>query len=59
MVRSKEQNKKLKKRWFFNDNKSTFFSSRLTSGVGTRAQICELLKESQYINENISDEKVK
>ena len=27
--------------------------------MGTRAQICELLKESQYINENISDEKVK
>eukprot|EP01017_Pseudomicrothorax_dubius_P044357 TRINITY_DN7489_c0_g1_i2.p1 TRINITY_DN7489_c0_g1~~TRINITY_DN7489_c0_g1_i2.p1 ORF type:complete len:287 (-),score=57.15 TRINITY_DN7489_c0_g1_i2:4-864(-) len=33
-------------------------ASRLPNGVGTRADICELLKESQYINENVSDEKV-
>jgi hypothetical protein len=31
---------------------------RLPSGVGTRADICELLKESQYINENTPDDKV-
>lgn len=32
--------------------------SRLPNGVGTRADICELLKESFYINENISDDKL-
>jgi len=31
----------------------------LPNGEGTRADICELLKESQYINETIPDDKVK
>lgn len=33
-------------------------AARLPNGVGTRADICQLLKESQYINENIDDEKL-
>ena len=33
-------------------------AARLPGGVGTRADICELLKESQYINESITDDKV-
>jgi hypothetical protein len=33
-------------------------AARLPNGVGTRADICELLKESQYINENITDDKL-
>eukprot|EP01016_Furgasonia_blochmanni_P036091 TRINITY_DN4073_c0_g1_i10.p1 TRINITY_DN4073_c0_g1~~TRINITY_DN4073_c0_g1_i10.p1 ORF type:complete len:476 (+),score=144.68 TRINITY_DN4073_c0_g1_i10:331-1758(+) len=32
-------------------------AARLPSAVGTRADICELLKESQFINENIPDDK--
>lgn len=32
--------------------------SRLPNGFGTRADICELLKESQFINELVPDEKV-
>ena len=30
-------------------------ASKLEDGVGTRADICELLKDSQFVNENISD----
>jgi hypothetical protein len=33
--------------------------SRLPEGVGTRADICDLLKDSQYINERLSDSQVK
>jgi nuclear factor related to kappa-B-binding protein len=33
-------------------------AARLPSGVGTRADICELLKESQYINDSISEERL-
>jgi nuclear factor related to kappa-B-binding protein len=33
-------------------------AAKLPNGVGTRADICELLKESQYINENIPDKKI-
>jgi len=33
-------------------------AARLPDGVGTRADICELLKESQYINEDIPDDKL-
>ena len=31
---------------------------RLPNGFGTRADICELLKESQYINEHVPDDKL-
>jgi hypothetical protein len=34
-------------------------ASRLPEGVGTRADICDLLKDSQYINERLSDSQVK
>jgi hypothetical protein len=30
-------------------------AAKLEDGVGTRADICELLKDSQFVNENISD----
>lgn len=30
-------------------------AARLPNGVGTRADICELVKESQYINEDLSE----
>lgn len=33
-------------------------AARLPNGVGTRADICQLLKESQYINEDIPEEKL-
>lgn len=33
-------------------------ASRLPNGFGTRADICELLKESQYINEHVPDDKL-
>ena len=33
-------------------------ASKLIDGVGTRADICELLKESQYINESCSDKQI-
>ena len=33
-------------------------AARLEDGVGTRLDICDLLKDSQYINENISDSKI-
>ena len=33
-------------------------AARLPNGVGTRADICELLKESQFINEHIPDDKL-
>lgn len=33
-------------------------AARLPGGVGTRADICELLKESQYVNEDIGDDKI-
>ena len=33
-------------------------ASRLPNAVGTRADICELLKESQYVNEDIADDKL-
>jgi len=33
-------------------------ASRLPEGVGTRADICDLLKDSQYINERLSDSQV-
>lgn len=33
-------------------------ASRLPGGFGTRADICELLKESQFINENVPDDKL-
>ena len=33
-------------------------ASRLEDGVGTRLDICDLLKDSQYINENIADSKI-
>jgi len=33
-------------------------AARLPNGEGTRADICELLKESQYINETIPDDKL-
>ena len=33
-------------------------AARLPDGVGTRADICELLKQSQYINEDIPDDKL-
>lgn len=33
-------------------------ASRLPDGVGTRADICDLLKDSQYINERLSDAQV-
>ena len=33
-------------------------AARLENGVGTRLDICDLLKDSQYINENISDNKI-
>ena len=33
-------------------------AARLEDGVGTRLDICDLLKDSQYINENISENKV-
>jgi len=34
-------------------------ASRLPEGVGTRADICDLLKDSQYINERLSDAQVR
>ena len=34
-------------------------AAKLPNGVGSRADICELLKESQYINENIADKNIK
>jgi len=33
-------------------------ASRLPNGFGTRADICELLKESQFINEHVPDDKL-
>ena len=33
-------------------------AARLEDGVGTRLDICDLLKDSQYINENISENKI-
>ena len=33
-------------------------AARLEDGVGTRLDICDLLKDSQYINENIADNKI-
>ena len=33
-------------------------AARLEDGVGTRLDICDLLKDSQYINENITDNKI-
>jgi len=33
-------------------------AARLPNGVGTRIMICELLKESQYITDGITDEKL-
>jgi hypothetical protein len=33
-------------------------ASRLMDGVGTRADICDLLKDSQYINESLSDSQI-
>lgn len=33
-------------------------ASRLPEGVGTRADICDLLKDSQYTNEQISDTQI-
>ena len=33
-------------------------AARLEDGVGTRLDICDLLKDSQYINENIADSKI-
>ena len=33
-------------------------AARLPNGVGTRAMICELLKESQYITEKVAEEKL-
>ena len=33
-------------------------ASRLPNGVGTRADICELVKESQYITEGLSEDKL-
>ncbi len=33
-------------------------AARLPSGFGTRADICELLKESQFIIENFPDDKL-
>ena len=33
-------------------------ASRLEDGVGTRMDICELLKDSQYINEDVPDGKI-
>jgi len=33
-------------------------AARLPNGEGTRADICELLKESQYINETVTDDKL-
>ena len=33
-------------------------AARLEDGVGTRMDICDLLKDSQYINENIPDNKI-
>jgi len=33
-------------------------AARLENGVGTRLDICDLLKDSQYINENISESKI-
>ena len=34
-------------------------AAKLPNGVGSRADICELLKESQYINENVADKNIK
>lgn len=33
-------------------------AARLPNGVGTRADISELLKESQYVNEDLPEEKL-
>jgi len=33
-------------------------AAKLPNGVGTRADICELLRESQYINENIPEKNI-
>jgi len=33
-------------------------TSRLINGEGTRAEICDLLLESQYVNEDLSSEKI-
>lgn len=33
-------------------------AARLPNGVGTRADISELLKESQYVNEDLAEEKL-
>lgn len=33
-------------------------AARLPNGVGTRADICELVKESQYISEDLPEEKL-
>ena len=38
--------------------KTTLAAARLEDGVGTRLDICDLLKDSQYINENISENKI-
>jgi hypothetical protein len=33
-------------------------AARLPDGVGTRADICDLLKDSQYVNERLSDSQI-
>ena len=33
-------------------------AAKLEDGVGTRADICELLKDSQYITENLTDSQI-
>jgi hypothetical protein len=33
-------------------------AARLPDGVGTRADICDLLKDSQYVNERLSDQQI-
>jgi nuclear factor related to kappa-B-binding protein len=34
-------------------------AAKLQNGVGTRADICEFLKQSQYIAEDIPEKKIK
>jgi hypothetical protein len=33
-------------------------AARLPDGIGTRADICDLLKDSQYVNERLSDQQI-
>ena len=33
-------------------------ASRLPNGIGTRMDVCDLLRDSQYINENITDKEI-